>query len=150
MDIEKFCLRYCLDARSFEEKNARSMALAYERLLKGKTGQATRLFAYNHALNQNRKASEAKPTGKPSVPNPSPTKPVPKPAAKKPAPVPAAGAQKWKMRLWKAGKVVKTLTVDSDKESVLRPKIKALGIEWDKATLHDPKTMKTVSKFSAK
>lgn len=86
MNIEKFCLRYCLDARSFEEKNARSMALAYERLLKGKTGQATRLFAYNHALNQNRKAAEAKPTGNPSAPKPSPTKPVPKPATKKPAP----------------------------------------------------------------
>ncbi len=135
MDIEKFCLRYCLDARSFAEKNARSMALAYERLLKGKTGQATRLFAYNHALNQNRKSAAVKP---------SPVT-ILKPVEKKPS-----TASLWKVRVWKKGKVVKTLTVDSDKESLLRPKVKSLGIDWDKATIHDPKTMKTVSKFYAK
>lgn len=141
MDIEKFCLRYCLDARSFAEKNARSMALAYERLLKGKTGQATRLFAYNHALNQNQKSAAAKA---------SPVKSAPKPIEKKPSPTAGTASQKWKFRVWKKGKVVKTLSVDTDKESLLRPKVKSLGIDWDKATIHDPKTMKTVSKFYAK
>ncbi len=138
MDIERFYLRYCLDARSFAEKNARSMAIAYERLLKGKTGQATRLFAYNHALNQNQKSAEAKAL---SAPNPS---------EKNPSTVTGMASQKWRLRVWKKGRVVKTLSVDSDKESLLLPKVKSLGIEWDKATLHDPKTMKTVSKFYAK
>ena len=128
MDIERLCQRYCLDARSFAEKNARSMALAYERLLKGKTGQATRLFAYNHALNQDRKRASAK------------ASPVSNAAT-------VSGTQKWKVRVWKNGKVVKTMTADSDKEAVLRPRVNALGIDWDKATIHDPKTMKQASKF---
>lgn len=128
MDIERLCIRYCIDARSFAEKNARSMALAYERLLKGKTGQATRLFAYNHALNQNQKSAAAK------------ASPVSTAAT-------ASGTQKWKVRVWKNGKVVKTMTADSDKEAVLRPRVNALGIDWDKATIHDPKTMKQASKF---
>lgn len=128
MDIERLCIRYCIDARSFAEKNARSMALAYERLLKGKTGQATRLFAYNHALNQNQKSAAAKVSTVSTAAT-------------------ASGTQKWKVRVWKNGKVVKTMTADSDKEAVLRPRVNALGIDWDKATIHDPKTMKQASKF---
>lgn len=137
MDIKRLCQRYCLDARSFAEKNARSMALAYERLLKGKTGQATRLFAYNHALNQDRKRASATASPVGSA----------KPAGKNPITTAATAAQKWKVRVWKNGKVVKTMTVNSDKEAILRPRVNALGIDWDKATIHDPKTMKQTSKF---
>lgn len=134
MKFQTFCEKYCLDARSFEEKNARSMALAYERLLKGRTAQATRLFAYNHALNQQQKAQKANTA--------SPTK-----TPAKPTETQAAAKGPWKVRIWNKNKVVKTLTVDTDKESVLRPKVQSLGVEWQKATIHDPKTMKTLDKF---
>lgn len=144
MNFAEFLERYCLDARSFEEKNARSMALAYKKLALGKERQATRLFAYNHALNQSQKMWSN------VVPKPqnSTTKQSTKPAVKTP-PNPAQTANKgpWKVRVWSKNKVVKTLTVDSDKEAILRPKIDALGVSWDKATIHDPKTLKTLSKF---
>ena len=113
MKLDAFCERYCLDARSFEEKNARSLALGKERLAAGKTGQAMRLFAYNHALNQNKQQSNA------------PSKPT-----------------AWKVRVWKNNKVVKTMTVEKDDEGFVTQKVKGLGIDWDKATVHDPKTMK--------
>lgn len=134
MNFQEICEKYCLDARSFEEKNARSMAMAYERLLKGKTAQATRLFAYNHALNQQNKLQNQ-------------AKPMPTKTATKPTEAQSTSKGPWKVRVWNKNKVVKTIAVDSDKESVLRPKVQALGIEWQKATVHDPKTMKTLSKF---
>lgn len=114
MKLDAFCERYCLDARSFEEKNARSLALGKERLAAGKTGQAMRLFAYNYALNQNRPKTSAQ----------------------------AGTGTKWKVRVWKNNKVVKTLTVEKDDEPFVTAKVKGLGIDWDKATVHDPKTMK--------
>ena len=114
MKLDAFCERYCLDARSFEEKNARSLALGKERLAAGKTGQAMRLFAYNHALNQNRLKTSAQ----------------------------AGTGTKWKVRVWKNNKVVKTLTVEKDDEPFVTAKVKSLGVDWDKATVHDPKTMK--------
>lgn len=125
MRKKDFIERYLLDkaGRSWEEKNARSMALATERLLQGKQTQATRLFAYNHALNQNRPVQPAKKAAK------------------------ASGGVKWKVRVWKNNKVVKTLSVDSDAEKEVVSKVAALGIPWDKATVHDPKTMKQTVKF---
>lgn len=114
MKLDAFCERYCLDARSFEEKNARSLALGKERLAAGKTGQAMRLFAYNHALNQNRPKTSAQ----------------------------AGTGTKWKVRVWKNNKVVKTLTVEKDDEASINNKVKSLGVDWDKATVHEPKTMK--------
>lgn len=114
MKIDAILERYCLDARSFEEKNARSLALGKERLAAGKTGQAMRLFAYNHALNQNKPKTSAQ----------------------------AGTGTKWKVRVWKNNKVVKTLTVEKDDEPFVTAKVKGLGIDWDKATVHDPKTMK--------
>lgn len=114
MKLDAFCERYCLDARSFEEKNARSLALGKERLAAGKTGQAMRLFAYNHALNQNRPKTSAQ----------------------------AGLGTKWKVRVWKNNKVVKTMTVEKGDEAFINSKVKGLGIDWDKATVHDPKTMK--------
>lgn len=147
MNTLEFCEKYCLDARSFEEKNARSMALAYERLLKGKTGQATRLFSYNHALNQQNMAAQ-KAKIAPTKPLSATHKQTLKPAVKTPTKPPVVASKgPWKVRLWNKNKCVKTITVDSDKEAVLRPKINALGIEWQKATIHDPKTMKTLNKF---
>lgn len=73
-----------------------------------------RLFAYNHALNQNRPKTSAL----------------------------AGTGTKWKVRVWKNNKVVKTLTVEKDDEPFVTAKVKGLGIDWDKATVHDPKTMK--------
>ena len=113
MNFQNLCDKYMLDARSFEEKNARSLALGKEKLAQGKTGQAMRLFAYNHALNQNKPQSNA------------PSKPT-----------------AWKVRVWKNNKVVKTMTVEKDDEGFVTQKVKGLGIDWDKATVHDPKTMK--------
>lgn len=115
--------RYFFDAprvRSFEEKNARSLQLGKERLASGKTGQAMRMFAYNHALNQNKPGATA----------------------------PAQSGTKWKVRVWKNNKVVKTFTIESDNEQVVLQKVKGLGIDWDKATVHDFKTMKQTKKFA--
>lgn len=114
MNFQNLCDKYMLDARSFEEKNARSLALGKEKLAQGKTGQAMRLFAYNHALNQNRPNPSAQ-SGKPTT---------------------------WKVRVWKNNKVVKTMTVEKDDEAFINNKVKSLGVDWDKATVHDPKTMK--------
>lgn len=119
MNIQSVIERYYLDARSWEEKNSRSLARGKELLAAGKTGQAMRMFAYNHSLNQN-----------------------------KPAPASVPGGTKWKVRVWKNNKVVKTLTVDSDSEQNVLQKVKALNIDWDKATVHDPKTMKQTKKYA--
>ena len=113
MNFQNLCDKYMLDARSFEEKNARSLALGKQKLAQGKTGQAMRLFAYNHALNQNKPQSNA--LSKPTT---------------------------WKVLVWKNNKVVKTMTVEKDDEGFVTQKVKGLGIDWDKATVHDPKTMK--------
>lgn len=114
MKITNFEKKYLLDARSIEERNARSLALGKEKLSQGKTRQAMRLFAYNHALNQSTPKSTA-PSGKPTT---------------------------WKVRVWKNNKVVKTMTVEKDDEVFIKQKVNGLGIDWDKATVLDPKTMK--------
>lgn len=119
MNLDHLMNRYMLDARTFEEKNARSLARGKELLAAGKTSQAMRMFAYNHALNQN-----------------------------KPKDAPTTAGTKWKVRVWKNNKVVKTLTLEKDDEASVIAKVKSLGIDWDKATVHDPKTIKQTKKYA--
>lgn len=142
MNYLEIVQKYCIDERSFAEKNARSMALAYERLLKGKTAQATRLFAYNHALNQSNKEQLAGPAAtKPSV-APKLSSPTTSSATAKGKPC--------KVRVWKGGKILKQMNLPSDNEQDIIAKIKALGLDWEKVTVYDPKGTTAYKKFTKK
>lgn len=54
----------------------------------------------------------------------------------------------FRIRVWKNNKVIKTLSSDKDDENSVINSVKKLGVDYDKVTVHDPKTMKQLKRYN--
>lgn len=57
---------------------------------------------------------------------------------------------KRRIRIWKENRVIKTLTSQDVSKYFLLDAVERLGIDWDKITVHNSKTMKQIKKYKLK